>query len=124
MGSGYAQWRIDVDAAGDVLRRESQLRLLRDELSGLDGATAVIEPVAAPPHVEHKGGDVVNLTMLASVSVAGAARTLVAAIQAWCERERGRRVRIQDGGRSLEIDGRLDADAKRLVEKFLDGKDA
>jgi hypothetical protein len=119
--------RAVVDEA-DPLRQEQLTHDLRHALASITGSDVSVEESSTPgtsgPSATTKGGSGDVALWLA---VAATAKTVppvvVAAIQAWCERDRHRKVRIEVGDLSVEVSGmddeELRAQARELVASRL-----
>ena len=117
---------LAIPTDGDVLRRERLTRSLYTELRTVEGIDVRFAPETRPEEAGAKGagalGDA-SLWVFLAASTSGGARVLVAAIQAWAQRERHRVVRLTMGDRSIEIPWATTQDQQRLVEAFLRGEE-
>jgi hypothetical protein len=117
---GRAELTIRTD--GDVLRRERLTRSLYSELRTIDGIDVRFATEPPPREAGAKGagalGDA-SLWVFLAAGTSGGARVLVAAIQAWVQRERHRVVRLTLGDRSIDIPWAMTQDQQRLIEAFL-----
>jgi hypothetical protein len=108
-------------ADGDVLRGERLTRSLLAELVSIDGldvqratGNRVADPLA-------KGGGAADasLWIFLTASVTASAQVLVAAIQAWAERERHRAVRVTSGDQTIEIPSDVTEAQERILRMVL-----
>lgn len=113
---------LTVRSDGDVLRRERLAQSLYAELRTVEGIDVRFAPETRPGEAGAKGagalGDA-SLWVFLTASTSGGAGVLVAAIQAWTQRERHRVVRLTLGDRSIEIPWATTQNQQRLVEEFL-----
>ena len=116
---------VAILTGGDALRRERLTRSLFDELSAVDGLDVRFVPEAAEsPGAGAKGGGMLadaSLWVFLTASVQAGSRVLLAAIQAWSEREKHRVVRLTMGDRTIEISSSTTQSQERLVDAFLHG---
>ena len=116
--------QVEILANGDVLRGERLARSLFRALSDVDGIEARIPTgsVAAEPGA--KGGEVLADASMWVFLAAGAqagTKLLLAAVQAWVQREKHRTVRLKIGNRSIDIPANTTPGQERIVEAFLRG---
>ncbi|MEU8248313.1 hypothetical protein [Nonomuraea sp. NPDC048916] len=114
--------RLEIPNDGNILRQESELRSLRKALDEVDGATIEWVDSATNQTVDGKNAPALADAAL-WLGISGSAVKLAAiAIREWAAIQRSRRVRLTDGDKKLEIDGKLDATTAQALEHFL-GRD-
>lgn len=123
---------IEVCPADEPLRRERLTRLLRSELQAELGAGSgvTVDFADPPPAGSAQDGtkgpldwSEAGLWLALTVTAKSAAQVAVAAIRAWCERERGRTVRLTRDGVTVEIPANLDERQERLVNRLVERED-
>jgi hypothetical protein len=119
-----ARVEVEVLAESDVLRRERLTRSLFAELAAVDGLDVQFAPSGGAADSEAKGTEVVadaSLWVFLAATVQAGARVLLAAIQAWAERDKHRVVQVTMGERTIEIPAEPTQGQERIVEEFLRG---
>jgi hypothetical protein len=112
---------LTIRTDGDVLHRERLARSLYTELRTIDGIDVRFATETRPGAGAKGAGGLgdASLWVFLAAGTSGGARVLVAAIQAWAQRERHRVVRLTLSDRSIEIPWATTQDQQRLVEAFL-----
>lgn len=100
---------------------DSQARLLRDELDGLDVDGLEFAPGAPAPE-DAKGVDPATLTTIIVTLSGSPVLIQLGRVLRDFVANRKRRVVVRDGKRSLEINGPLDESAKQAIESFFEQK--
>jgi hypothetical protein len=101
---------------------DTRIRLLREDVSGLDVDSVDFAPGPPAPQ-DAKGVDPETLgTIIVAVSGSPVLVQLGRVLRAFVERGR-QRVVVREGDRRLEIQGPLDAAAKEAIESFFRPKE-
>jgi hypothetical protein len=104
-----------------VLRGERLTRSLRSELAGVEGLDVQLPPSSPMTRPGEKGPGVgdASLWVFLATSASATSRVLIAAIQAWVQRDKHRVVRVTMGKRTVEIPSAATPAQERMVEAFL-----
>jgi hypothetical protein len=105
-------------SGGDTEGTDRLARQFRRELLGLDTDTVTFARLdTAPPGA--KGDLVTTGTLIATLANSAVLASICQLARTWVTRDRGRRIIIKDGDRSLELHGGNPEQHQQIVDAFL-----
>jgi hypothetical protein len=121
MGRSVSTMRIAIEPESGVDGEEldQQLRWLREELLGLDvEAVDRVSGDTAPDGAKAPAADLAS-TLVIAFSNSAVLAALVGVLRTWLSRGSGRKVKLQIGADSIEIEGLSTADQDKLIEQWI-----
>jgi hypothetical protein len=113
----YIAIETETDAGAE--EREQQLRWLREELLELDVESVDrVSGGTAPDGAKAPDADLVG-TLVIAFSNSAVLAALVGVVRTWLSRGSGRKVKLQIGADSIEIEGLSTADQDKLIEQWI-----
>jgi Effector Associated Constant Component 1 len=113
----YIAIETETDAGAEEL--EQQLRWLREELLELDVESVDrVSGGTAPDGAKAPAADLVA-TLVIAFSNSAVLAALVGVVRTWLSRGSGRKVKLQIGADSIEIEGLSAADQDKLIEQWI-----
>lgn len=121
MGESVSTVRIaiETESGADAEELDQQLRWLQEELLELEvEAVDRVSGDAAPDGAKAPAADLAS-TLVIAFSDSAVLVALVGVLRTWLSRSSGRKVKLQIGGDSIEIEGLSAADQDKLIEQWL-----
>lgn len=108
--------QVEIDG-GDAEELDQLTRQMRAELLELDVADVSVDRSAETP--EGAKGDAVTIGTLVVTLTPMLLGSVCQLLRIWVSREKGRRIVLKDGDRSLEISGSATDRHQQLIDTFL-----
>jgi len=121
MGRSVSRMRIAIEPESgiDGEEHDQQLRWLREELLELDvEAVDRVSGDTAPEGAKAPAADLAS-TLVIAFSNSAVLAALVGVLRTWLSRGSGRKVKLQIGADSIEIEGLSAADQEKLIEQWI-----
>jgi hypothetical protein len=121
MGRSVSTMRIAIEPEFGVDGEEldQQLRWLREELLELEvEAVDRVSGDAAPDSAKAPAADLAD-TLVIAFSNSAVLAALVGVLRTWLSRGSGRKVKLQIGADSIEIEGQSTAEQDKLIEQWI-----
>lgn len=121
MGRSVSTMRIAIEPESGVDGEEldQQLRWLREELLELDvDAVDRMSGGTAPDGAKAPAADLAS-TLVIALSNSAVLAALVGVLRTWLSRGSGRKVKLQIGADSIEIEGQSTAEQDKLIEQWI-----
>jgi Tfp pilus assembly protein FimV len=110
---------IELEPGADAEELDQQLRWLREDLLELDvQAVDRVSSQAAPEGAKAPAADLAS-TLVIALSNSAVLAALVGVLRTWLSRGSGRKVKLQIGADSIEIEGLSTADQDKLIEQWI-----
>jgi hypothetical protein len=111
--------QLETATAGDERGLEQLTSALSDELRQVRGARVERVRVEAPEQTKGLDAATIGSLLVSLTSAGGALTALVGVLSGWIRRDRGRRITVKIGDRSIELsDATLDQE-QQLIDAFV-----